>query len=332
MEKIKKLLIYCLVFSLSVFFISCAKEQKKPAPKSDNEPKPVPPVMEEIELEILGIMKKVDLIPYYERQIAEKKKKIEEKKQMEILTGKKDEQKNQGKQGGGAEGEEKKDEEDQSSEISKLIEFKPEPITINDTVLADILKEEMAENKNNNQGKIPDTIVTVWHEINNKVKGLHEKWNSLEPELIKENTPHEAISGFENTLNSLTVASSQYKYMETLMFSNKLTSYIPDLISNFKKKTPNQIYHTKYFIRDIVLNVSNNDYTKANETYKKLVIYKDALISQLAEKNLSDVANKLNTSIADLQNAINLKNISIIKIKASVVMKNVNSAKEELSK
>lgn len=330
MKKLKIKFIYSLIILIFIMLISsCAKQTpQKPTPKSD-EPKQMPPVVEEMESEIISIMSAVDMIPYYKKQIEEKKKKDQEKKEFskELAMGSQEggnKGADEGSQGGAS--------KNQMSQIESMIKFEPKPITINDILLSDILKAEATDKKDSSGQKIPNDIAFMWHEINTKIGGLHKKWNSLESEVIKSGTSQESISGFENTLNNLTISSSQYNFIDTLFYSNKLTLYIPDLIKNFKKKVPSPIYYMKYHLRQIVLDCRIKDYTKASNNYNKLSIYKDAIVSQLIDKKLSPLANKLNTSIKDLENALMLKDLNIIKIKASVVMSNIESVKEELSK
>lgn len=330
MKKIKVILIYLLIVLISMMVIpSCAKKpQEKPAPKPD-EPKPMPPVVEEIESEIISIMAQVDMIPYYEKQIAEKKKKDNEKKELAIQLGMGSQQSgSQGKEEGGQEGGQKKE----NSQVDELVKFEPKPITINDILLSEVLKAEATDKKEGGTEEIPTDIEFIWHEINNKIGGLHKKWNTLESQVIKSGVMQEPIRGFEKTLNNLTISASQYNFLDTLFYSNKLTSYIPDLVKNFKKKVPSPIYYMKFHLRQVVLDCRIKNYESAAENYNKLSIYKDALVSQLIDKKLTELANKLNTSVKDLEDALKLKDLNIIKIKASVVMSNIELVKEEISK
>ncbi|WP_432409002.1 hypothetical protein [Wukongibacter sp. M2B1] len=329
MKKIKMLIIYALITLLFVMSLSsCAKKQEKPAPESENEPKPVPPVVEEIEGEIISIMSGVDMVPYYKKQIDMQKEIEKQKKDLAIKLGVGSQDNSQEQNG------ENKQKEQQTpiSQIDSLIKFEADPITINDILLSEVLKAEATDKKEDASKKIPTDIVFVWHEINTKVTGLHKKWNMLESEVTKSGASTEAIKGFENALNNLTISASEYNYLDTLFYSNKLTSYIPDLINNFKKKIPSPIYFMKYHLRQIILDCRIKDYDKAAKDYNKLVIYKDGLVSQLIEKKLTKLANKLNTSVKDLETALKLKDLNIIKIKASVLMSNIESIKEEVSK
>lgn len=338
MKKIKMLITCLLIFVIPFSLLSCVKSQKKPEPKTENGSKPMPPIIEEIESDIITIINQVDLIPYYNKQIAIKKQKKQERKKIEIIIGQKLTENMQGSQNQESKGQsqdggkDKSNQSEEKSDIEKLIEFKPTPITMKDTLLKDILKQELTDEKDNKTKNIPDDIVFIWNEINTKISDLHEKWNNLEPIIIKAGVSQESIKAFEDTLNKLTIAGSEYKHMETLMFSNKLTSYIPDFINNFKKKVPSPIYHMKYYVRQVILDSSIKNYKAVNEDFKKIKIYKDALISQLIDKKMTDQINKLNTSVSDLEDALKIKDMSIIKIKARVVMKNIYSIRDELHK
>lgn len=330
MKKIKVLLIYLLIVIFAITSMSaCAKKQEKPAPESESEPKSMPPVVDEIESEIISIMSEVDMIPYYKKQIEKKLMKEKEKIDLaEKLGAASSESGNQDAGQGGQESKEKKE----TSQIDTLIKFEASPLTINDILLSEVLKVEATEKKENGSQEIPNDIAFIWHGINTKITGLHKKWNMLESHVVKSGAPQESIKGFENTLNNLTISASQYNFLDTLFHSNKLTSYIPDLINNFKKKVPSPVYFMKYHLRQIILDCRINDYESAAKNYNKLIIYKDSLVSQLIDKKLTEPANKLNTSVKDLEDALKLKDLNIIKIKAAVVMSNIETVKEELSK
>lgn len=329
MKKLKVFLIYLLIVIFAVMSMSaCAKKQEKPAPPSENEPKPMPPVVDEIEGEIISIMSEVDMIPYYKKQIEIKLMKDKKKIDLAKELGAGSQESNSQDKGGDSN---KKEEKSETSQIDTLIKFEPSPITINDILLSEVLKAESTEKKEGDT-KIPNDIVFIWHGINTKVTGLHKKWNMLESHVVKSGASQESIKGFEKTLNNLTISASQYNFLDTLFYSNKLTSYIPDLINNFKKKAPSPVYFMKYHLRQIILDCRINDYESAAKNYNKLIIYKDALVSQLIDKKLSELASKLNTSVKDLEEALKLKDLNIIKIKASVVMTNIEAVKEELSK
>lgn len=329
MKKVKMLSMYILICLISSMILSCAQQpQKKPSPKED-EPKPVPPVVEEMETEIISIMSEVDMVPYYKAQIDKKKEKEQEKKDLAIKLGMGSQSNNNQKQN---ENIKENQPQNQMGAIDELTKFEPKPMTINDILLLEILKAEAAGKNDSKTEEIPNDIVFIWHGINTKVGSLHKKWNMLESQVIKSGATQESIGGFENALNNLTMSASKYNFLDTLVYCNKLTFYIPDLVKNFKPKVPSPVYYMKYYLRQTILDCQINNYESALTNFSKLNIYKDALISQLIDKKLIELANKLNTSIKDLEHALKLKDLNIIKIKASVVMSNIQSVSDELSK
>ncbi|MCK4259456.1 MAG: hypothetical protein KAX49_10785 [Halanaerobiales bacterium] len=298
------LMIFCTLFIIS----SCTSKSEQSSPKSENSPKPIPPEIEEMESTILKIMNQVDLVPYYEKQIKEKK--LEEKEQKEILTAKED-------------GTEKKEEE-----------FKPKPITTNDILLSEILKKEKPQEEGDEEKKItiPDDIIFIWHEINTEINSLHDKWNDLESILLEAKSFPKELTGFKNNLNNLTISSSKYNYLETLVTANRLTSYISLFTKGFKSETPPSIYDIKYHVRQIIIDSAINEYNKVNENFSAIKNHEETIVFKLIEEKSKEDATKLKSSISDLESAISLKDISIIKVKAGVVIKNVTSIKEKLSK
>ncbi|RKD27934.1 hypothetical protein SAMN02745883_00327 [Caminicella sporogenes DSM 14501] len=332
MNKIKLAISYILIFIISISFISCTKKQQTSESKKDNEPKLVPPIFSEIEQDIISIMNMIDLIPYYEKQIEVKNKKKEERKQIEIIIGQKltEEMDKNNEQNNNQQNQ--KNSKDDNKTIEKLIEFKPSTITMKDVLLKSILENEIITKEKNKEIEIPDNIEEKWNEINKKILNLHEKWNDFEPIIIKSNTPEESINSFETTLNKLTINASEYKYMESLLLANKLTSFLPDLIVNFKKKVPVSIYRIKYHIRQIVLDSSNDNFSSAFENLKKIKMYRNNLLQQILEKKMTQQINKLNTSISDLEDAVKIKDMTVIKIKTRVVMKNILDIQDKFLK
>lgn len=304
MRKYRIIIIYFVIFFILLTSSAC---NQKSEPKAIKKPNPILLAIEGIEADLVALMGQIDLIPYYEKQINEKK--LEEKKQIEISIAQGSKEENASK---GAE---------QSTK-----EFEPKPITINDILLYEIVKAEASDAK---EQKIPDDIIFIWYEINSKINSLHEKWNEVEPKILEANIPSDAINGFENTLNSLTITSAKNIYMESLMNANRLSSFIPQFLQDPENKITSSLYTIKYHVRQIVLDAANNDYLKANENFQSIKSHEETIVYTLIEEKSKDLADKLKTSISDLENAIQIKDINIIKIKSSVVIKNISAIKKK---
>ena len=299
-----------IILVLIIILSSCTNQSSNETPKVDQTEGIINNV-KECEIELINILSQVDLVPYYKKQINEKKKKEEEKKEKEKTTGTE-------KKEGGSE--------------QKSDEFKPKPITNNDVLLLELLEKEQSNKmKLEKKKEIPEDIVFVWHEISESIDNMHVNWDDLKAKLEKSKVSPKAISGFDDSLNSLTISSNENKYLETLINTNTASSYLPQFARDLKKSNLASIYAVKYFIRDMVLNAARNDYTSINKNMNTIKSEQKRLSAELKKKKDEELANRLELSISNLEDAVLLKDINVIKIKASIVIQNINSAQEKLS-
>ncbi|QEK12401.1 hypothetical protein FQB35_08430 [Crassaminicella thermophila] len=316
MKTIKKhilfLIILCIVFSTA----SCTKKSQKPKTKSEDEPKPLPKVIEEIEKDTLKIMNQADMVPYFQRVIVEKKK-IEEKEKMEKM------QMEMAKKN--------KDEDKKDQASGEQEKEKPKPMTIEESILTDLLKQEKTAS-DKDQTKPPKDITETWKNINTTIIGIHNKWNVLEPQLTEENVPPDIISGFEETLDALTKYGIDKNYFSTINTANNLTSYFPKFMPYFKKEIPPTVYTLKYLTRNVVLNAAMNDYDSAQKSLNKIKEQGQSIKSDLIEKKAKPTADKFDASVINLQKSIDKKDLNLIRINASIVMKNIILMMDDLSK
>jgi len=294
----KRIILTIFLIFIILTLASCARQSDVPEPKPDESQLPIQ-TLEEFEIELINLMSQVDLVPYYQKQIAAKKKKEEEEKQ------------------GQKEGQNK--------------EFKPVPVTSNDVLLMEILEQEKPDSFRKEEKEIPDDIVFIWHDINEGINKLHQKWNDLEPELEKNRVSAETISQFDNTLNSLTVSSTENKYLETLLKANTLTGYIAEFIQEFNDDVLAAIFSIKYHARKIVLDSANNNYQNIDKEIEAIKSAEKTLATELEKKNSKELAEKLKISVTDLERALPRKDVNIVKIKASILVKNITAIQVKLS-
>ncbi|MFZ5968136.1 MAG: hypothetical protein ACOYVK_13310 [Bacillota bacterium] len=308
-------LIFCMIFSFS----GCGSKPKKPSTQEENAQKPMPKVIEEIEKDALKIMEQADMIPYFQKIIVEK-----QIKEMESSA----QQSNVDLSISGS-GENKLEVKADSSEKSE--EDKPQSITIEDSILSEILKKEKENSDEGQTEKPPKDIEETWKKINDLIKGLHGKWNVLEPQLTPVNVPPEMIGQFEDTLNQLTKFGFDKKYFETISTANNLTAHLPKFMTYYKYDIPPHVYTLKYHIRDIVLNASVGNFQAAQDSLDKFRELSQGLKSELIKKKAQDVSDKLDASVTNLQNAIKNKDMLLLKINAGIVAKNVMLIKDALT-
>ena len=329
----KKFLIIALCISLIFIIAACNRLNQQNKQNSNQsqtkagiEKTQVHSNIIEINANLIDIMSQVDLIPYYEEQIKEKKKEENEKEKK---------QQKSASQGQGEQGQQESPSNGGSSSNGSSgggkEEFKPKPVTINDILLSKVLEQEKTyQTEQTKERKIPDDIVCIWHEINNQVNKLHQKWDDLKPKLTKLKIPQDKTTDFEDRLNDLTIASTNKKYMETLEQTNKSSSIIPDFIEKSKDKTLASMYRIKYYVRKILLDAANNK-TDIEDKIKKIKEAEKQVSKRLEENDEKELSQKIASSIDNLKKAAKTNDINVLKIKGSIVVKNIAAAREKLS-
>ena len=327
----KKGILFLLMISMILMITGCGQKQKKPSPQSENQQKPMPKTIEEIESDAIKIMQLADLVPYFEKAIEEKKTKEEQQKQeaaqQTMAQG-------GGQGGGGQGGDQGGGQQGQQGQPAGGVQQEPpqpQPRTLGDVILTEVLLREKTGGENNQMQKPPEDITETWKEINTTIKGIHDKWNVLEPVLMEENVPSETIAGFENTLDTLTAHGMQNKYFETLSTSNLLTSHLPKFMGNFKKDVPPTVFTLKFLVRNVVITAASENYQGAQESLDKIKEQSQSVKSKLIEKKAKTTADKFDASVSNLQKSVEKKDLNLIKINASIVMKNIGLMRDDLA-
>ncbi len=327
MRTTKKGILFLLVLSIVLSIIGCGQGAKKPSPQSDNQQKPMPKTIEEIENDAIKVMQLADLVPYFEKSIEEKEAKEQQQKQesaqQTMVQG--------GGQGGGQAGDQGGGEQEQQGATGQQEPPQPQPRTLGDVILTEVLLREKTGGDDNQMQKPPENITEIWKEINTTIKAIHDKWNVLEPVLIEENIPPETITGFENTLDTLTSHGMQNKYFETLSTANLLTSHLPKFMGNFKKDVPPAVFSLKFLVRNVVITAASENYQGAQESLNKIKEQSQGVKSKLIEKKAKPTADKFDASVSNLEKSIKKKDLNLVKINASIVMKNVGLMRDDLA-
>ncbi len=170
-----------------------------------------------------------------------------------------------------------------------------------------------------------------WAQITPLVNRLHYQWNELRPDASSKGASRELTDNFSNSLNNLTNTIITKNKESTLMASNKLYSYIPDILYLYKSKTSPELKRVKYYTRDAVLNSYAPNWTVAEADITSL---KSSLstFKNTTDKKLNDDINKLDYSISELETVIKDKNQPLIDIKGRVVLTNINALEKASEK
>ncbi|MCT4605325.1 MAG: hypothetical protein N4A64_04330 [Marinisporobacter sp.] len=319
MKILKKHILLLMTLFIIFSSASCSKKPQKPSSKSENEPKPLPKVVEEIEKDALKIMNTADMVPYFQRVIVEQKN-IKEKEKMEKMQMAQKNNQDQKKQ------------EEPSKDPQQQEQEKPKPKAIEESVLAELLKKEKVTSEDNQAEKPPKDIAETWKKINETIVGMHNKWNVLEPQLTTASVSPDIITEFEDTLDTLTKYGIEQNYFGTMTTANELTSYLPKFMPYFKKEVPPTVYTLKYLTRNIVLQAAMENYSICQENLNQIKEQGQTLKSDLIEKKAKATADKFDASVINLEKSIAKKDMNLIRINASIVMKNIMLMMDDLAK
>ena len=314
MKSTKKIHFFIIAFFLIFSLSACGQKPQKPSPKTEDTPPEMPKVIEELEKDLLKIMTLADKIPYFERVIIETEKIEEEKKkeEAEMATG----------------GEESKS---QPKESSQTPQVQPKPMTIEESILTEVLNKEKTSSEDKEEEKPPKDITETWKSINTTTRGLHDKWNVLEPLLIQQSISPETVAEFEDTLDRLTNLAINNNYFGSITTANRLTLFLPKFMTVFKKDIPPTVYVLKYHVRDVVLNTAVENYPQAQESLNHIKEQGQSIKSDLIEKKAKSTADKFDASVINLQKSLDKKDINLIKINAAITMKNIMLMKDDLA-
>ncbi|UNC91942.1 hypothetical protein [Candidatus Contubernalis alkaliaceticus] len=277
----------------------CGSEEENSGENTQNEIE-MPEEVEEIESALLEIMHEADLIP---------------------LVTLVSQQSGEGAESGNQQSDEQENQESEGEEGQEV------EITFEKTILGEVLQRELdEENDGGENNQLPTNTEEIWDNIKTNITEVHYQWNELEPKLIQENMYTDTINSFEESLEGLTLFSSEQNHFGTLTEANELTNYLSKFMVPFAENTISTVNELKYHTRNIVLSAAVDNYEEAQEslTYMKeqsLVVTRD-----LENYNVED----LDTALNNLQRALDTQDVGLIDIKAAIVMEELIQINDEL--
>ncbi len=328
------LLLFIIFLPGCAFLPGCDMQENDEEEAQQEEEEEMPEEIEEVESGALEIMQQADLVPVIDMVSEEAGEDGQEEEENENNKDNKDNEDNEENENEGENEEEDGNEEESGEEESEQQENNLEEIIImEDVVLSEVLvKERENENENNleEETQYPQDTREIWHNIESAILRLYEQWDRLEPQLAGENISPEDLESFEENLDSLTIASTEENYYETLTVTNELTRHLPVFMTPFSENCTPAAYELKYHTRNIVLTSAAGNYAGAQDSLSYMNQLESRLSEDLEEKDAEETAQQLKTSLSNLQRAVEKQNIDIIKVNAAVNMENIVQAIEDL--
>lgn len=169
-----------------------------------------------------------------------------------------------------------------------------------------------------------------WDKVDMLVQGLHQKWNSLEPQIIEQGSHPEWITGFETQLTKLTNETKDRKVITSLLTANEAYQYIAYFWGLFPNHSPPELHRLRYHTNAILLQSQVKDWSSSKGHLNQLKEEWDHLRPQLAEGE-QNLTSQFELSLLDLQTVLEEKDEELIKIKSIVVLSNIRKLDKQFS-
>lgn len=314
--RLKRLLSITIVISIILLLSGCSKEKKNPSSEGQSSEKEqqsekIPDDLKEIEENIEKIISSLDGPAVGIRK--------EESKDS-----------TQGTQGTKVESTDKKEGET-NQEAEKKDEKKKE-----DEKEKEGNKEEGETKKGDSEGKSSNKDVSSktqqkdpWEKITPIINKMHYTWNSYMPQALKKGANQKVLDDFSNALNNLTNTIITKNKENTLIAANYLYTYIPDLFSIYKTRSPSEIKRIRYYARNAILNSLTSNWKQAELDMDNLKSTWMILRNVINKEN-QDSINKLDLSITELEKVVKSENKQLADIKGRIALANIEEIEKSL--
>jgi len=318
---------FALLLLIIFVLIGCNRNPERPNPQTeeDNSPK-LPPILTELEDEVLKIMYDLDSVSGIEKAIEQEKLSSVANMNNSIATAAQGSESNgdPASQQAGDEEEPKPEEEEEVVDVQELIK--------ENRIIIPLLDEIDVSGSFAEETTPPTDIDKVWSQISDSVTMVHRKWNVLEAQLTPVNVPRQKSEEFEQALDNLTLSVMSNQKLNSLKIANEITKITADFRSYFDGVTDHGVYGMYYHIRSSILLAASNNYPKAIEHLDETTKIGGAVRQDLIKQDSQDILQKFELSIEDLRKQLEDKNFILSQIKAPIVIKNVKLMQDVFEK
>jgi hypothetical protein len=171
----------------------------------------------------------------------------------------------------------------------------------------------------------------LWQSLEQTMQDLHQRWNSLEPQVVQAGGGPELITNFENQLTILTDKITARQAMPTLIAVNEAYRFMPDFFNLFQANSPPELYRLRYHTNSILfqsktgsLSAAQSDLTKLKEEWSR---FKPRL-EGVDPLQLS----QFEFGLSDLETALQQKNKALVEIESTIVLNNIDNLESQIGK
>jgi len=202
-----------------------------------------------------------------------------------------------------------------------------EEFAYDDTILSEVLAKEMEAREE----EMPEDSQEAWGSIKMQITELHQQWDELEPTLREENVTEEEIVSFEEALDELTIRASEQDRIGTLDSGNEITEPMSSFLVPFTEDGVSEVYEMKYHLRNLVIRTAAGDYEEDLESQENIEASRQEVTRGIEdEEEAEEKDQQLQTSIDNLEDALQQQEPDLVEIKASLVMEQLVDIEEQL--
>jgi len=170
---------------------------------------------------------------------------------------------------------------------------------------------------------VPDSLQTIegaaediidfassgnWEKINADVASIADAWQTYQQQARKDGAPQSTQDALTAAIAELQVASATKDSAATMQSANDLSAVVVELFDIYNPKIPADIGRLDVWERQIVLDITADNYDAATISLSKVKTVWENVKSSVLEQNGKDVAALFEASIATQENTLKAKN------------------------
>ncbi|QQY79312.1 hypothetical protein EDD65_106113 [Keratinibaculum paraultunense] len=214
---------------------------------------------------------------------------------------------------------------DEIEEISKLTDLEYESLNEKDKKTKE--DEEKQKKEEQKEDEISDRdveLLKLWNNLGDKIDKVHNDWNNYEIESRKKSPSDEKSESVKNNLNYITTMIENRDIMGILDATSKSLLSLAYFCDLYKDDISGDLYRIKHYVLQAYL---NPDMGKEilNNTQDSILTLRQKLEK---DKDKLKKVDKLDLSIKDMGNSLNINSPKLLKNKKEIIFKNIDSLKE----
>ncbi|NLC07799.1 MAG: DUF4175 domain-containing protein [Syntrophomonadaceae bacterium] len=171
----------------------------------------------------------------------------------------------------------------------------------------------------------------LWQSLEQTMQDLHQRWNSLEPQIVQAGGGPELITNFESQLTKLTDKITARQAMPTLIAVNEAYRFMPDFFSLFQGNSPPELYRLRYHTNSILLQAKTGSLSAAQADLTKLKEEWNRFRPRLEGIDPIQLS-QFEFGLSDLETALQQKNKALVEIESTIVLNNIDNLESQLGK